>query len=90
LAPQRTDQDSLTCREQQIVEGVVRGLRNKKIAREMKLREGTFKMHIHRVFDKLKLQSRTQLVLASSTTKAPQVQPRDVCFSDDANCVGVP
>jgi two-component system nitrate/nitrite response regulator NarL len=71
LAPQRTNQDSLTSREQQIVEGVVRGLRNKEIAREMKLREGTVKMHLHRVFDKLKLESRTQLVLAFSRPKTP-------------------
>jgi DNA-binding NarL/FixJ family response regulator len=77
LTPQSTDQYSLTSREQQIVEGVVRGLRNKEIAREMKLREGTVKMHLHRVFDKLKLESRTQLVLAFSNAKAPQnLRPR--------------
>jgi two-component system, NarL family, nitrate/nitrite response regulator NarL len=76
FAPQRTDPDSLTSREQQIVEGVVRGLRNKEIAREMKLREGTVKMHLHRVFDKLKLESRTQLVLAFSRAKAPHVEHR--------------
>jgi two-component system, NarL family, nitrate/nitrite response regulator NarL len=69
FAPQRIDQDSLTSREQQIVEGVVRGLRNKEIAREMKLREGTVKMHLHRVFDKMQLGSRTQLVLAFSKAK---------------------
>ena len=54
-APQRTNQDSLTSREQQIVDGVVRGLRNKEIAREMKLREGTVKMHLHRIFDSVLL-----------------------------------
>ena len=71
-APQRTNEDFLTSREQQIVQSVIRGLRNKEIAREMKLREGTVKMHLHRIFDKLKLESRTQLVLAFSTAKAPQ------------------
>jgi two-component system nitrate/nitrite response regulator NarL len=76
-APPRTYQDSLTSREQQIVEGVVRGLRNKEIAREMKLREGTVKMHLHRIFDKMKLESRTQLVLAFSTAKVPQSRRRD-------------
>jgi len=66
---QRTNQDSLTSRERQIVEGVVRGLRNKEIAREMNLHECTVKMHLHRIFDKLKLGSRTQLALAFSSTE---------------------
>src|SRR4051794_22836915 len=72
-APQRTN-ELLTRREQQIVQGVIRGLRNKEIAREMKLREGTVKMHLHRIFDKLKLESRTQLVLAFSTSRAQKLR----------------
>ena len=76
FAPQRTKQISLTSRERQIVEGVARGLRNKEIAREMNLCECTVKMHLHHIFDKLKLESRTQLVLAFSRTEGTEFQLR--------------
>jgi DNA-binding CsgD family transcriptional regulator len=81
FAPQRTSQDSLTSRERQIVEGVVRGLRNKEIAREMNLCECTVKMHLHHIFDKLKLESRTQLVLAFSRTEGTEFQLAPACKS---------
>ena len=67
LPSQSTGQDCLTMRERQIVEAVVRGLRNKQIAREMRLRESTVKMHLHHIFEKLKIESRTQLILACSS-----------------------
>jgi two-component system nitrate/nitrite response regulator NarP len=60
------NQASLTSRERQIVNCVIRGLRNKEIARELNLRECTVKMHLHHIFDKLKLANRTQLALAFS------------------------
>jgi two-component system nitrate/nitrite response regulator NarP len=74
LSPRRVGQDYLTIRERQIVGGVVRGLRNKEIAREMGLRESTVKMHLHHVFDKLKLGSRTQLALAYSSPDKENAQ----------------
>jgi len=92
FAPQRTSQDSITSRERQIVEGVVRGLRNKEIAREMNIREGTVKMHLHHIFDKLELESRIQLVLAFSKTKGTEFRPRagtNPVLSDDANYVRI-
>src|SRR5262245_53185640 len=64
---QRMEQDCLTLRERQIVEGVVRGLRNKEIARKMHLSESTIKMHLHRIFQKLRLESRMQLAMAYSS-----------------------
>jgi DNA-binding NarL/FixJ family response regulator len=57
----------LTSRERQIAEGVVRGLRNKEIAREIGVRETTVKMHLHHMFEKFKVASRTQLALAYSS-----------------------
>jgi two-component system nitrate/nitrite response regulator NarL len=75
FAPKTPTRDSLTSREQQIVEGVGRGLRNKEIAREMNLREGTVKMHLHHIFEKLQLESRTQLVLAFSKQKGMEFRP---------------
>jgi two-component system, NarL family, nitrate/nitrite response regulator NarL len=92
LAPKSTSQDCLTSRERQIVEGVVRGLRNKEIAREMKLREGTVKMHLHHIFDKLQLESRTQLVLAFSGAEGKEFRPRastSPMLSYDANYVRI-
>jgi two-component system, NarL family, nitrate/nitrite response regulator NarL len=92
FAPKRTSRDSLTSREQQIVDGVVRGLRNKEIAREMNIREGTVKMHLHHIFDKLELKSRTQLVLAFSKTKGTEFRPgasTNPVLSYDANYVRI-
>src|SRR5215475_14562382 len=63
----RRGKDCLTLRELQIAEGVVRGLRNQEIAREIGLREGTVKMHLRHIFEKLKLANRTQLALAFSS-----------------------
>lgn len=64
MSAQRLDRDCLTLRERQIVEGVVRGLRNKEIASAMGVRESTVKMHLHHIFEKLKIASRIQLALA--------------------------
>jgi two-component system nitrate/nitrite response regulator NarL len=92
LAPRSTNQDCLTSRERQIAEGVVRGLRNKEIAREMNLREGTVKMHLHHIFDKLQLESRTQLVLAFSKAEGKEFRPHastSPVLSYDANYVRI-
>jgi DNA-binding CsgD family transcriptional regulator len=56
----------LTWREREIVQCVVRGLRNKVIARELNVSEGTIKMHLHHIFAKLKVQIRTELALSFS------------------------
>jgi two-component system nitrate/nitrite response regulator NarL len=63
----------LTAREEDIVERVARGLRNKQIAREMNLSEGTVKMHVHHILQKLHLQTRTQLAfIVLSNSKYPK------------------
>jgi two-component system, NarL family, nitrate/nitrite response regulator NarL len=54
---------SLTLREAEIAHLVSRGLRNKEIARELHLSEGTVKMHLHHIYEKLHLGGRTQLAL---------------------------
>ncbi|THK33869.1 response regulator transcription factor [Ensifer sp. MPMI2T] len=51
----------LTCREAEIAQFVSRGLSNKEIARELNLCEGTVKMHLHHIYEKLHLSGRTQL-----------------------------
>lgn len=53
----------LSERERAITALVQRGLRNKEIAGELGLTEGTVKVHLHKIFDKLGVQSRMELVL---------------------------
>src|SRR5262245_17280968 len=62
---------SLTSREAEIAHLVSRGLRNKEIARELHLSEGTVKMHLHHIYGKLRLGGRTQLALSTAGVCAP-------------------
>ena len=62
-AERRELERRLTGREQQIVGGVARGLRNGEIARELHIAEGTVKIHLHNIYDKLGLRNRVELAL---------------------------
>jgi len=53
----------LTPREEQVVALVVEGLGNRQIARELRLSEHTVKKYIFRIFEKLGISSRVELVL---------------------------
>lgn len=55
--------DALTPRELEVVRAVGEGLRNKEIAEKLSITEGTVKIHLHAVYDKLKLDGRTALIL---------------------------
>ena len=46
-------------------------MRNKEIARELHLCEGTVKMHLHHIYEKLRLGGRTQLALSTAGACAP-------------------
>jgi two-component system nitrate/nitrite response regulator NarL len=52
---------SLTCRERQIVLLVAEGLSNKEMCRRLGLREGTVKIHLHNVYEKVGVNNRTAL-----------------------------
>jgi len=69
---------SLTSREAEIAHLVSRGLRNKEIARELHLSEGTVKMHLHHIYEKLRLGGRTQLAL-STTRASARIPGYEVC-----------
>jgi DNA-binding NarL/FixJ family response regulator len=56
-------EDQLTKREQQIVDGVARGLRNKEIARQLNISEKTVKSHLNNIFQKLGLEGRVALAV---------------------------
>src|SRR5262245_54517666 len=69
---------SLTSREADVACLVSQGLRNKEVARKLHLSEGTVKMHLHHIYEKLGLGGRTQL--AVSTTGASARMPGyEVC-----------
>jgi two-component system nitrate/nitrite response regulator NarL len=57
------DAPSLTPREADVVRLVVKGRRNKEIARDLGITEGTVKMHLHNIYEKLGVSSRTELAL---------------------------
>ena len=54
---------TLTAREREIVQMVSEGLRNRDIAERMKISEGTVKVHLHNVYEKLGVDGRLELVL---------------------------
>jgi two-component system nitrate/nitrite response regulator NarL len=53
---------ALTNRERQIIRLVSEGLSNKEIARRLKVADGTIKVHLHNIFQKLDVSKRTALV----------------------------
>lgn len=65
--PGRQDQaaslSALSQRERAVVDLVVQGLRNREIAEELGIAEGTVKAHLHKVYEKLDVSSRTELVI---------------------------
>lgn len=56
---------SLTTREKQVLSGLVRGLSNKEIAREVSLQEVTVKLHVKTTCRKLGARNRTQAAIAA-------------------------
>ena len=54
---------SLAPRERQLIRYVRRGLRNREIAAELGVTEGTVKVYLHAVFEKLGVKNRTELAI---------------------------
>lgn len=59
----------LTRREVQVAQLVSQGLANKAIAENLGLREGTVKIHLHNIYQKLQVPNRTGLILSSITKR---------------------
>lgn len=53
----------LTPRELEIVRMIAQGLRNRAIAERLSISEGTVKIHLHNVYEKLKVDGRLELML---------------------------
>lgn len=56
----------LTPRERQLATLVAQGLRNREIARELGITEGTVKVYLHAIFDKLGVANRTELAIRAA------------------------
>jgi DNA-binding NarL/FixJ family response regulator len=68
----------LTERERQVVLLVREGLSNKEVGRQLNLSEGTIKVHLHRVYQKLVIRNRTALaVMAKGGLTGPGLLPVD-------------
>lgn len=57
------DRVALAPRERQLIRYVRRGLRNREIAQELGVTEGTVKVYLHAVFEKLGVKNRTELAI---------------------------
>ena len=68
--PERPESSiSLTPRETDVVRLVAVGRRNKEIGRELGISEGTVKMHLHNLYEKLSVTSRTELAILARERK---------------------
>jgi DNA-binding NarL/FixJ family response regulator len=57
--------ETLTPREIEMVRMVAQGLRNKVIAERLSISEGTVKVHLHNIYEKLGVDGRLELVLSA-------------------------
>jgi two-component system nitrate/nitrite response regulator NarL len=60
----------LSGRERGVAGLVLQGLRNREIAVELGLTEGTVKVYLHKIFEKLGVRSRTELILRAQAQPA--------------------
>ncbi len=66
-AQERADSTpSLTRRERELIELVRQGLKNRDIAAQLGVTEGTVKVYLHAIFDKLHVENRTELALRAA------------------------
>ena len=70
----------LTDREHQIMCLVSEGLSNKEISRRLNISDGTIKVHLHHIYEKLEISNRTALaalaISQNETAKFPRYQKR--------------
>ena len=62
-------ESALTPREIEIVRMVAEGLRNKAIAERLSISEGTVKVHLHNIYEKLGVDGRLELTLCAQQKK---------------------
>lgn len=73
------ERPALAPRERELIKCVRQGLRNREIAKQLGVTEGTVKVYLHNVFDKLGVKNRTELAIRAdeflAASYAKQVQP---------------
>ena len=57
------ERPSLAPRERELIKCVAKGLRNREIAKQLGVTEGTVKVYLHAVFEKLGVSNRTELAI---------------------------
>jgi DNA-binding NarL/FixJ family response regulator len=72
-----TDPNVLTGRERQIMRLVSEGLSNKVIARRLNITDGTIKVHLHNIFQKLEISNRTELAALAISQNASASPPAE-------------
>lgn len=70
LAPIPAGFDALTPRQRDVLAGIVRGLSNKEIARELDIAEGTVKIHLAALFAHFSARNRTELATRAQAKQA--------------------
>ena len=77
---------SLTERERQIMQLVSEGLSNKEIGRRLNITDGTIKVHLHHIFQKLEISNRTVLaalaISQNDRANTPEDKPSLPIWSD--------
>jgi two-component system nitrate/nitrite response regulator NarP len=63
LSAPQSQTGKLTGREAEVARHVAEGLRNKEIAARTGISEGTVKVHLHKIYEKLNVSSRTELAI---------------------------
>ena len=63
--------ESLTDREREVMRLVAEGLSNKEVARRLKISEGTTKIHLHKIYEKLGIANRTALAAVAIAHRGP-------------------
>jgi DNA-binding NarL/FixJ family response regulator len=66
---ERYARSELTAREQQVLELVEQGLKNREIARELGIRPGTVKIHLKHIFEKTGVRGRIGLAISGMREK---------------------
>jgi DNA-binding NarL/FixJ family response regulator len=59
----KTASEALTSREIEVVRLIAAGLRNKEVSDRLNLSEGTVKVHLHNIYEKLGISGRMSLLL---------------------------
>jgi two-component system nitrate/nitrite response regulator NarL len=68
---------ALTERERQIMRLVSEGLSNKEIGRRLNTTDGTIKVHLHNIFQKLEISNRTVLAALAISQHDRATAPRE-------------